>query len=478
MEHFTTDNYLAATRRRVAVIGTNYVGLVTAACLAQLGHSVVGVDIDPLKVARLRRGQLPIHEPGLESTVADQLDAGRLRFTLDYDEALGHADFAFVCVGTPPDVDGSADMSQVRAAVEGLARHTPAGAHLVVVNKSTMPIGTGDWMQAELDRATEGQDVRFTVVSNPEFLREGSAVADFQSPDRVVLGGSDAEAVSQVAGLYRNLEPTPPIVRTDLRTAEMIKYASNAFLATKISFINEMAVICDQLGADVEGVAHGMGLDQRIGPRFLAAGIGYGGSCFPKDVRALEHAATDAGAEPRLLRAVMETNHEMRQRVLASLKTELGTFRGRTIGILGLAFKSDTDDVRESPSIEIAQRLLDAGARVKAFDPAAMGSAARIVPHLELCGDAYAVAEDADALLVLTEWPAFQELDLEQIRDDMHAPLLLDGRNLFDPEEMAVLGFRYRGIGRGVQPSAPVPTPTLAAFAPAALSLVRPLVAA
>ncbi len=478
MEHFTADNLLTATRSRVAVIGTNYVGLVTAACLAQLGHSVVGVDIDPLKVARLRRGQLPIHEPGLDAIVADQLDAGRLRFTLDYEEALRRAEVAFVCVGTPPDVDGSADLSQVRAAVDGLARHTPTGARLVVVNKSTMPIGTGDWMQAELDRATEGEDVRFTVVSNPEFLREGSAVADFNRPDRVVLGGDDAEAVSKVAGLYRNLEPTPPIVRTDLRTAEMIKYASNAFLATKISFINEMAVICDRLGADVEGVAHGMGLDQRIGPRFLAAGIGYGGSCFPKDVRALEHAATRAGAEPRLLRAVMETNQAMRQRMLASLSAELGSFRGRTIGILGLAFKSDTDDVRESPAIEIAQQLLDAGARVRAFDPAAMGSAARVVPHLELCGDAYAVAEDADALLVLTEWPAFQELDLEQIRDDMCSPLLLDGRNLFDPDELAVLGFRYRGIGRGVEPITPMPTPTLPAFAPRPVSLVQPLVAA
>jgi UDPglucose 6-dehydrogenase len=445
----------------IAVIGTNYVGLVTAACLAELGHIVIGIDIDPLKVAHLRLGALPIYEPGLEAIVVDQLAAGRLRFTLDYDAGLRRAEFAFVCVGTPPAADGGADLSQVRAATTSLARHTPAGTKLVVVNKSTLPVGTGDWMQDALAEQALHPDVSFAVVSNPEFLREGSAVSDFRHPDRIVVGGDDPAAVDAVAGLYRGLDPQPPIVRTDLRTAEMIKYASNAFLATKISFINEIASICERLGADVEEVSRGMGLDRRIGPAFLHAGVGYGGSCFPKDVKALEHAATEAGATPRLLRAVMDTNHDMRELVLAKLHGELGNLKDRTIGILGLAFKANTDDVRESPAIEIARALLDEGARVRAYDPAAMAATARLLPELEPCADAYAVAEGADALLVLTEWPAFRQLDLARIRAAMRGPVLVDGRNLYAPEAMAELGFRHLSIGRGAaraRSNEPAPT--------------------
>jgi UDPglucose 6-dehydrogenase len=437
----------------IVVLGTNYVGLVTAACLAQLGHTVIGVDIDPLKIARLQRGQLPIYEPGLEAIVVEQLAEGRLSFTLDYAASLPQAEFAFLCVGTPPGPAGSSDMRQVHAATESLARHTPAGAHLVVVNKSTLPVGTGQSMQTALNAHARQTGAHFSIVSNPEFLREGSAVSDFQHPDRIVLGGADASALDRLANLYEGIRPSPPIVRTDLRTAEMIKYASNAFLATKISFINEMAAICDRLGADVNDVALGMGLDQRIGPRFLAAGVGYGGSCFPKDVMALEHMASQAGAEPRILRAVMDTNRHTREAVVAMLRAEMGSLRGRGVGILGLAFKADTDDVRESPSIEIARTLLAEGAQVSAYDPAAMGSAAWVLPQLELRKDAYAVAEDADVLLVLTEWPEFRQLDFARIRDSMRQAVLVDGRNLLDPTAMKALGFSYRGIGRGVCPA-------------------------
>ncbi len=453
----------------VAVIGTNYVGLVTAVCLAALGHRVVGIDIDAFKIARLSRGELPIHEPRLDALLSEQLAAGRLRFTLDYANALEDARFAFICVGTPPSADGGADLSQVKAATESLVSHTPAGADLVVVNKSTLPVGTGDWMQAELDLGLMHANARVWVVSNPEFLREGSAVADFLRPDRVVIGGSDAQAIERVAGLYAGLTPEPPIVKTNLRTAEMIKYASNAFLATKISFINEMAAICEQVDADVEQVASGMGLDQRIGPRFLSAGVGYGGSCFPKDVRALEHLATQAGVEPRVLRAVMDTNTQMRQLVLDKVRTQLGWLHGRTIGILGLAFKANTDDVRESPAIEIARTLVEEGAHVRAFDPVAMGTAARLLDGVELCADAYAVAEDADALLVLTEWPEFQALDLARIQTSMLQPLVVDGRNLFAPGDMTELGFTYIATGRGLTHIAPAehwPTTPLQLLAP------------
>jgi UDPglucose 6-dehydrogenase len=437
----------------IAVIGTNYVGLVTAACLAHLGHAVIGIDVDASKVARLQCGQLPIFEPELEDIVREQLAAGRLKFTLDYAEALPSVEVAFVCVGTPAGVDGDPDMRQVYAATTSLAQATPAGAHLVVVNKSTMPVGTGQWMQLTLDAHTRRAGARFSVVSNPEFLREGSAVSDFLHPDRIVLGGDDSAAVEQVATLYDALLPSPPIVRTDTRTAEMIKYASNAFLATKISFINEMASICERVGADVKDVALGMGLDQRIGPRFLSAGVGYGGSCFPKDVMALERLATTAGVEPRVLRAVMDTNQHMRQVVVDDLRFEMGSFSGLRVGILGLAFKSDTDDVRESPAIDIARTLLDEGALVRAYDPAAMSNAAALLSGLELCADAYAVADEVDVLLVLTEWPEFKRLDYQRVLDSMRQAVLVDGRNLLDPSTMQALGFRYRGIGRGLAPT-------------------------
>jgi UDPglucose 6-dehydrogenase len=432
----------------ITVIGTNYVGLVTAACFAELGNQVIGVDIDPDKVERLGRGQIPIFEPGLEEVVARNLKAGRLKFTLDYIQGLQKAEFAFVCVGTPSGIEGEADMSQVRSAAQSIGRHTPANHHLIVVNKSTMPIGTGDWMLPALQKASNGSGAEFTVVSNPEFLREGSAVDDFRRPDRVVLGGTHQVAIERVASLYRDLQPEPTIVITDINSAEMIKYASNAFLATKISFINEIATVCERLGADVKEVARGMGLDKRISPEFLDAGVGYGGSCFPKDVKALAHMASMAGAHPQLLRAVMEINRDMRRLVLQKVRAELGGLEDRVIGVLGLAFKPNTDDLREAPAIEIIHLLQSEGARIKAYDPAANEPARSVLPGVTLSSNAYEVAEGADALLLLTPWSEFRRLDLDVIRQSMQHPLLIDGRNLYDPREMIARGFVYHAIGR------------------------------
>jgi UDPglucose 6-dehydrogenase len=435
--------------RNIAVIGTNYVGLVTAACLAELGNHVIGIEIDPSKVERLNRGLSPIYEPGLEELIARNLKAGRLRFTLDYSEGLARAAFAFICVGTPSGSEGQAEMGQVRAAAASLGEHTPPGAELIVVNKSTMPVGTGDWMLPLLQETAARSGARFQVVSNPEFLREGSALEDFRHPDRVVLGGTDAQASEMVADLYRDLNPEPTIIQTDIRTAEMIKYASNAFLATKISFINEIATVCERLGADVKQVAKGMGLDRRISPEFLEAGVGYGGSCFPKDVKALAHMASMAGAHPQLLRAVMEINNDMRRIVVQKVSAELGdNLEGREIAVLGLAFKPNTDDLRESPAIEIIHLLQSKGAHIKAYDPQAMPGAGALLPGVELCADAYSVAVGVDALVLMTAWDEFRRLDLARMRDAMRRPVLIDGRNLYDPLQLVGLGFAYHAIGR------------------------------
>jgi len=446
----------------IAVIGTNYVGLVTAACFAELGNQVIGIDIDPGKVERLGRGQLPIYEPGLEEIVVQNIKAGRLRFTLDYVEGLKSAEFAFVCVGTPSGVEGEADLSQVKAATQSLGTYATSGRNLIVVNKSTMPVGTGDWMTPALERIRNGSGAGFRVVSNPEFLREGSAVDDFRHPDRVVLGGAEPDALERVASLYRDLQPEPTIIKTDINSSEMIKYASNAFLATKISFINEIASICERLGADVKEVARGMGLDRRISPEFLDAGVGYGGSCFPKDVKALAHMASMAGAHPQLLRAVMEINRDMRRLVLQKVRSALGSVEDRMIGVLGLAFKPNTDDLRESPAVEIIHLLKSEGARVKAYDPAANEAASALLPGVELCSDAYAVAQGADALILITAWSEFRRLDLDRIRGAMKYPLMVDGRNLYDPAEMVAKGFFYQAIGRPTtEPISDLPLPAL-----------------
>jgi UDPglucose 6-dehydrogenase len=426
---------------RVCVIGTGYVGLTTGACFANLGNEVTCLDIDEAKVALLNAGGIPIYEPGLEEIVQRNAAAGRLRFTTSYAEAVPGAEVIFIAVNTPQSASGHADMSYVEGAAATLAQHLSGPA--VVVNKSTMPIGSADLVADIVRRATS---VPFWVVSNPEFLREGSALHDFTHPDRVVLGASDPAAAERVAALYAPLGA--PVVVTDVRTAEMIKYASNAFLATKISFINEIAQICDRTGADVREVARGMGLDARIAPGFLNAGIGWGGSCFPKDVRALEYMASIHGCHPQLLRAVIEINRDQRIHVVRQAKEALGDLRGATVGLLGLAFKPNTDDMRDAPSREIVELLQHEGARLRACDPAATEHAARLLPGVELCADPYATADGADALILITEWNEFKQLDLVRLRRALRRPILIDGRNLYDPAAMAAAGFDYRSIGR------------------------------
>jgi len=430
--------------KNIAVIGTGYVGLVTGTCFADLGNRVCCIDINQEKIDLLNRGGVPIFEPGLEEVVRRNVAAGRLCFTTSYQEGLANAEFVFIAVGTPSGVDGEADLQYVRMAAETIAE--TMDHPLIIINKSTVPVGTGDWV-ADIIRRHQVNDVPFSVVSCPEFLREGSALADFMSPDRVVLGSLDREAAEKVAQLHLPLRA--PIVLTDLRTAEMIKYASNAFLATRISFINEIATICEKLGADVKEVAAGMGYDKRIGRAFLDAGVGYGGSCFPKDVKALEYMGLLHGAHPALLRAVMDINRDQRRLIVHKLRELLGTLSGKHIGLLGLAFKPNTDDMRDAPAVEIANILLREGATVRAYDPVAMSVAERIAPEIGLAAGPYELAEGSDALVLVTEWNEFKHLDLPRIRSLMRTPVIIDGRNVYEPQTMWEAGFLYRGIGRG-----------------------------
>lgn len=430
--------------QRITVLGVGYVGLVTGACFADLGNQVICLDVIPEKIEKLKRGEMPIYEPGLEEMVQRNYAAGRLTFTTDYAEAIPGAEFIFVAVGTPSGVDGEADLKYIRNAVENIAAHLQGYA--IIVNRSTVPVGTGDSTAQTLIERGKKQGVDFQVVSNPEFTREGSAVYDFLNPDRVVLGSVDATAAEAVADLYRSF--TKNIMIADLRTAEMIKYASNAFLAMKISFINEIASICEKLGADVKQVAAGMGQDQRIGAAFLNAGLGYGGSCFPKDVKALTYMAEVNGLHPQLLRAVMDINRDQRRRFVLNLREMLGTLRGKTVGLLGLAFKPNTDDIREAAAIDLAHMLTNEGASLSAFDPVAMDNARRILDGVNFCADAYQVAAGADAVILVTEWNEFKQLDMPRLYESMRHKIFLDGRNVYDPAEMRAHGFDYRGIGR------------------------------
>jgi UDPglucose 6-dehydrogenase len=432
--------------KQICVVGVGYVGLVTAACFADLGNRVIALDISEDKIAGLRRGEMPIYEPGLKELVDRNVRAGRITFTTSYDEGMQGTEFVFIAVGTPSGVDGEADLRYVASAARSIAEHMVAP--LIVVNKSTVPVGTGDWV-ADIIRDSQPEPIPFSVVSCPEFLREGSAISDFMQPHRTVLGSLDSDAAEKVAQLHLALRA--PIMITDLRTAEMIKYASNAFLATKISFINEIANICEALGADVKEVAAGMGYDKRIGPAFLDAGLGYGygGSCFPKDVKALAYMAAEKGRHPQLLHAVMEINNDRRPMLVNRLKEMLGELRGKTVGLLGLSFKPNTDDMRDAPSITIAEKLIAKGAAVRAYDPVAMEIARPLLTEIEMCADPYIMAEGCDAMIVVTEWNEFKQLDLARLRDCMRQPVILDGRNVYDPENLTNLGFRYRGLGRG-----------------------------
>jgi UDPglucose 6-dehydrogenase len=426
---------------RVAIIGGGYVGLTTAACLADLGNEVVVVDIDEAKIASLRRHRIHFYEPGLQEVVERNARGGRLSFTTSYKEAIPGAEYAFLAVATPEGEGGQADVSAVEKAALSIGECMDGP--LVIVNKSTVPIGTGDLVSNLIAQRTQHEA---RVASNPEFLREGSALQDFMNPDRVVIGAHDRSVAEQVAKLYEPLDA--PILITDIYTAEMIKYASNAFLATRISFINEIARIAERVGADVKVVADGMGLDRRIGPSFLEAGIGYGGSCFPKDVKALAAIAEKYDYHPELLTAVMEINRDQRGLVVAKLKECLGPLADKSVGLLGLAFKPNTDDMREAPSLDIARVLLALGAEVRAYDPAAVEKARSILPEIQYKADAYATARGADALVVVTEWNEFRQLDLARVKGLMKNPVLVDGRNIYDPVRMRDLGFTYRGIGR------------------------------
>ncbi|MCZ2097552.1 MAG: UDP-glucose/GDP-mannose dehydrogenase family protein, partial [Anaerolineae bacterium] len=413
--------------KNITVVGVGYVGLVTAVCFADLGNRVVALDINEERIANLKKGIMPIYEPGLAEVLARNVKSKRLFFTTSYDEALQESEFVFIAVGTPEGVDGEADLQYVRMAAESIAKNMDHP--LIIINKSTVPVGTGDWV-ADIVRETQPEPIDFAVVSCPEFLREGSALADFMNPDRTVLGSEDLDAANRVAQLHLPLRA--PIVVTDLRTAEMIKYASNAFLATRISFINEIANICEALGADVKEVARGMGYDKRIGHHFLEAGVGYGGSCFPKDVKALAYMAQIHGKHPQLLHAVMEINAFQRKLVILKVHELLDGVKDKTVALLGLAFKQDTDDMREAPSLTIAEYLHERGATVRGYDPVAMDVAKRVLPYVEMCGDSYELAQGADALIVLTPWNEFKQLDMEKIKSAMRQPVLIDGRNLYD----------------------------------------------
>lgn len=430
--------------KQICVIGVGYVGLVTAACFADLGNRVIALDINKEKIEGLEKGVMPIYEPGLEELVSRNVKSGRLTFTTSYAEGLSGTEFVFIAVGTPSGVDGEADLRYVAESARMVAENMTDP--LIIVNKSTVPVGTGDWT-ADIIRKYQKKPIRFAVVSCPEFLREGSAISDFMQPYRTVLGSLDLEAAEKVAQLHLPLRA--PIMITDLRTAEMIKYASNAFLATKISFINEIANICEALGADVKEVAVGMGYDKRIGPYFLDAGLGYGGSCFPKDVKALAYMAAEKGRHPQLLNAVMEINNDRRPMAVERLKEMLGGLEEKVIGLLGLSFKPNTDDMRDAPSLVIADLLLKAGARVKAYDPVAMEVARPLLPLVEMCSGIYEMAAGCDALMVITDWNEFKQLDLARLKSVMKQAVILDGRNIYDPVDMKRAGFRYRGLGRG-----------------------------
>ncbi|MGI9068478.1 MAG: UDP-glucose dehydrogenase family protein [Pyrinomonadaceae bacterium] len=429
----------------VAVIGTGYVGLVTGACFAEFGVDVTCVDIDAEKIARLSSGEMPIYEPGLEQLVTKNMQSGRLQFTTDIKQAVEQALVIFLAVGTPPKSDGSPDLSFVEAAADSVARHM--NGYKVIVTKSTVPIGTGEHLRRRIRE--QNPRLNFGIVSNPEFLREGAAINDFMRPDRVVIGSRDEEAIAIMRDLYRPLYLIEaPFVLTSLEAAELTKYAANAFLATKISFINEIASLCESIGCDVHDVAKAIGMDRRIGNKFLHPGPGFGGSCFPKDTQALASVAREFGRESLIVNAVIEVNRRQREAMLPKIEKLVGSLEGTTIAVLGLAFKPETNDMREAPSIEIIAGLLRSGAMVRAYDPVAMLEAAEILPEVNYADDEYAAVTNADALVFVTEWNQFRALDMRRIRDLMRSPRIADLRNIYEPEDMRELGFEYVGVGR------------------------------
>ncbi len=430
----------------IAVIGTGYVGLVTGACFAEFGVDVTCVDVDEGKIGRLLKGIMPIYEPGLEQLVAKNTQAGRLHFTTNVGEAVEQALVVFLAVGTPPLPDGSPDLSFIEAAAGSVADHL--NDYKVVVTKSTVPIGTGERIRRLINERKKNR-TNFGVVSNPEFLREGAAINDFMRPDRVVIGSRDEEAIAIMKDLYRPLYLIEaPFVITSLEAAELAKYAANAFLATKVSFINEIANLCDQINCDVHDVARAMGMDKRIGSKFLHPGPGFGGSCFPKDTRALASVARQFNCESLIVDAVVEVNNKQGDRMVDKITKLVGSLEGKNIAVLGLAFKPETDDMREAPSVGIIRSLLKNGATVKAYDPVAKEEAIKVLPEISYEEDEYAAVAGSDALIIVTEWNQFRALDMKRIRDLMKAPRIADLRNICDPEDMRELGFEYVGVGR------------------------------
>ncbi|MEJ7624839.1 MAG: UDP-glucose/GDP-mannose dehydrogenase family protein [Pyrinomonadaceae bacterium] len=430
----------------IAVIGTGYVGLVTGACFAEFGVDVTCVDVDKTKVDNLKKGTIPIYEPGLDKIVEKNAAAGRLHFTTEIKSAVEGALVVFLAVGTPPQPDGSPDMSYYRQAAKDVAE--AMNGYKVLVTKSTVPVGTGKWLR-DFIKENLKVETDFGVASNPEFLREGAAIADFMRPDRVVVGSNDERAVEIMKDLYRPLYLIEtPVVITSLEAAELIKYAANAFLATKITFINEIANLCDAIGCDVHDVARGMGMDNRIGRKFLHPGPGYGGSCFPKDTRALTTVADQFGVETRIVDAVIDANDRQRDAMIPKIEKLVGDLAGKKIGVLGLSFKPETDDMRESPAIEIINELVARGATVTAFDPVAMDEARHSLPDIGYADDEYAAIDGADALVIITEWNQFRALDMEKVKRLLRQAKIADLRNIYEPADMREMGFEYVGVGR------------------------------
>jgi UDPglucose 6-dehydrogenase len=430
----------------ICIIGTGYVGLVTGACLAEFGMNLTCVDNDLQKIDLLRKGKISIHEPRLEDLVRKNMKEERLRFSTSIQEGATSSLVIFIAVGTPPREDGSADLRAVEAVAKEIAQSMDG--YKVIVVKSTVPVGTSRWLK-QLIRDHQARPSSFDIVSNPEFLREGSAIEDFMRPDRVVVGAESEQAIAIMKDIYSALYLLEaPFVITSLESAEMIKYATNAFLATKVTFINEIANLCEYVGADVHHVAKAMGLDGRIGKKFLHPGPGYGGSCFPKDTRALSRMAHEKGYTPKVLDSVIETNEAQKQRMVDKIRNLVGDLQGKTIGILGLSFKPNTNDIRESSSIAIIQTLLAIGAKVKAFDPAAMEETRAVFPELEYGEDVYDTIKDCDALVLVTEWNQFRRLDLDRVKGLLKCPIFIDLRNVYDPDQMKRLGFNYCCVGR------------------------------
>ncbi|MBX7060053.1 MAG: UDP-glucose/GDP-mannose dehydrogenase family protein [Pyrinomonadaceae bacterium] len=431
---------------QIAVIGTGYVGLVSGACFAEFGIDVTCVDVDQAKIDGLNNGVIPIYEPGLDILVKENAKAGRLHFTTDIKTAVERSLVVFLAVGTPPQPDGTPDMSYYRSAAKSVAE--ALNGYKVLVTKSTVPVGTGEWLRKfVIENSPEGTE--FGVASNPEFLREGAAIEDFMRPDRVVIGSNQERAVEVMKELYRPLYLIEtPIVVTSLEAAELTKYAANAFLATKITFINEIANLCDAIGCDVHDVARGMGMDNRIGRKFLHPGPGYGGSCFPKDTRALTTVADDFGVETRIVDAVIDANERQRDAMLAKIEKLVGDLGGKQIAVLGLSFKPETDDMRESPATDIIKKMIEKGAAVRAFDPVAMDEAKHVLPDIDYAADEYSAIEGADALVIVTEWNQFRALNLQKVKDLLRSPKIADLRNIYEPAAMRAAGFEYVGVGR------------------------------